>query len=294
MKSLRSLINKEEAPEKAKNSAEKVKFSAAGVGRLLDLGESLYPHETWSANKLYASSLGYLTVPEFVLQYYDKNAVVRTISNNMGMAMEVGTAVHTYIQSRLMLAGVLHPRVEGNYYKEVRLEDEELRIVSKVDGFIDEDQIAELSSTKYSGTSEPRPLKLSLLEIKVLNEHKYKTTQEWTDISKEYRMQATATQKIGGYDRTIFMIVDRGSLNYRFIVYRGEDHLWDLIKGLSNEIFTHLRNLTRPEGFKDEWLNGMTWEQWTRFHIDRQPKRKWLHVGEVREELSSNDGFMIC
>lgn len=293
MKSLRSLINNEEAP-KVKNSAEKVKFSAAGVGRLLDLGESLYPHETWSANKLYASSLGYLTVPEFVLQYYDKTAVVRTISNNMGMAMEVGTAVHTYIQSRLMLAGVLHPRAEGNFYKEVRLEHEDLRIVSKVDGFIDEDQIAELSSTKYNGTPEPRPLKLSLLEIKVLNEHKYKTTQEWTDITKEYRMQATATQKIGGYDRTIFMIVDRGSLNYKFIVYRGEDHLWDLITNLSNEIFTHLRNLTRPDGFKDEWLKGMTWEQWTKFHIERQPKRKWLHIGEVQEELSSNDGFMIC
>jgi hypothetical protein len=293
MKSLRSLVNKTEEPT-FKNSADKVKFSAAGVGRLLDMGEALYPHETWSANKLYASSLGYLTVPEFVLQYYDKTAVVRNITHNLGMAMEVGTAVHTYIQSRLMLAGVLHPRAEGNFYKEVRLEDENLRIVSKVDGLIDEGQIAELSSTKLTGEPEPRPLTLSLLEIKVLNEHKYKCTKEWTDISKEYRMQATATQKIGGYDRTIFMIVDRGSLSYRFIVYRAEEHLWELITSLSNEIFTHLRNLTRPEGFKDEWLRGMTWEQWTRFHIERQPKRKWLHVGEIQEELSSNDDFMIC
>lgn len=293
MKSLRSLVNKTEEPT-FKNSADKAKFSAAGVGRMLDLGESLYPHETWSANKLYASSLGYLTVPEFVLQYYDRDSVVRTIGHNLGMAMEVGTSVHNYIQSRLMLAGVLHPRAEGKFYKEVRLEDENLRIVSKVDGLVDEDQIAELSSTKFSGKAEARPLKLTLLEIKVLNEHRYKCTKEWTDISKEYRMQATATQKIGGYDRTIFMIVDRGSLSYRFIVYRAEEHLWDLITGLSNEIFAHLRNLTRPEGFKDEWLKGMTWEQWTKFHIDRQPKRKWLHVGEVREELSSNDDFMIC
>lgn len=291
MRFLRAIDDSQATPV---NQVEKLKITAAGVGRMLDLGESLYPHRTWSADKLYASSLGYLTVPEYVLQYFDKDAVVRKVGHNLGMAMEVGTAVHSYIQSRLMLAGVLHPKIDGTEYKEVRLVDDHYRIVAKVDGLVDEAQIAELSSTKFSGEAQPRPLQLDLFEIKVLNEHKYKNTKTWQDISIEYRMQATATQRIGKYPRTIFMIVDRGTLSFRFIVYRGEDHLWERITKLSDEIFYHLRTLTKPEGFKDEWLKGMTWEQWVNYHIQRKPSRKWLHlVGESIDDSEDTGGFVI-
>ena len=279
---------------KALNDVEKLKFTAAGVTRLIEMGEQLYPHNNWASNKLYASGLGYTSVPEFVLQYFDHHALTRSISANAGMAMEAGTAVHNYLQSRLMLAGVLHPRIEGHVYKEQRFECEKYRIVSKVDGLVDEQQLAELGSKGFSGQAEARPLNLDLLEIKLLSTHKYQSIKTWQDISIEYRLQAVATQRISGYPRTIFMLVDRGSLSFRFIVYRGEDHLWQRITTMSTEIFAHLKDLTRPEGFKDEWLKGMTWEQWVNYHIERQPKRKWFHKENTEEETSEGGGFIIA
>lgn len=297
MRSLRAMLG-HEVKEPAK-PVEKLKFSAAGVERLIQLGETLYPTKNWAANKLYASNLGYTSVPLFVLQYFDHLAIKRKISANLGMSMEVGTAVHQYIQNRLMVANCLHPKSENEFYKEPRFECPEYRIVSKVDGLVDEGQLAEFSAKKFVGDiGEARPLSLDLLEIKVLNDHSYKNTKTWQDISREYRMQATATQKISGYQRTIFMIVDRGSLKFRFIVYKGEEHLWQFIQNMSVDIFKHLRNLTRPEGFEDDWLivNGqrLSWEQWTKYHIDRQPKRKWLHLGDEKEETSFSGGFIIA
>lgn len=288
MKSLRALVGE----PKAKNVAEKLKFSAAGVERLLEIGENLYPKETWSANKLYASGLGYTSVPEFVASYFDKDILPKNFSAKVCMSMEAGTAIHNYIQSRLMFAGVLHPKADSKFYKELRFEDEELRVVSKVDGLVDEMQLAELGKKGFEGEPEPRPLKLDLLEIKVLNSHTYEKTKEWPDISLPYRMQATATQKISGYERTIFMVVNRADWSFRFIVYRAEEHLWDTIKKMSEDIFNHLRNLTKPEGFKDEWLvvneTKLEWDQWVQYHIDRQPKRKWLHKVEEDDKLEQS------
>jgi hypothetical protein len=294
-KSLRVLMGKDEPPA----PVEKVKFTAAGVDRLLAFGESIYPHKNWSSNKLYASGIGYTTVAEFVLQYFDHTAIVKSFGPEVCMAMEAGTALHEYIQSRLMLAGVLHPKIDGTQYVEQRFECPEYRIVAKVDGLIDEMQLAELGKKGLEIKHEPRPLKLDLFEIKVFNGYNYEKTKTWQDISYQYRMQATATQKISGYPRTIFMFVNIDTKKYRFVVYRAEETLWDKIKAMSTEIFTHLRNLTRPEGFKDEWLqvNGqkLTWEQWTQFHIQQHPKRKWLHLeGNPAEEERQTGGFFIA
>lgn len=284
-----------------KNPAEKVKFSAAGFSRVLDFGERKYPTKHWPNSKLYASGLGYVNIPEFVLQYFDHNALPpKVFPSSVGQAMEAGTAVHEYIQSRLLAAGCIHPQQQGLKYEEPRFECERYRIVAKADGLISEEQIAELGAIKPSLDNEPRPLKLDLFEIKVLNNHRYKNTKEWTDISREYRLQATATQKISGYERTIFMIVDRDSMNARFIYYRAEDHLWQFITEMSDTIFTHLRELSRPEGFLDDWLtvNGvrMGWDQWVQYHINRQPKRKWLHLENSLEDDGpiEEGGFIIA
>lgn len=295
---LRDMIGKvNEVKASVKNSSEKCKMTAVGLKRILDLGERLYPKRNWPNTKLYASAIGYTNVPEFVLQYFDHTALVKEFPSTVVMAMETGTALHSFIQSRLMAAGCIHPKCEGVQYQEPRFEDETYRIVAKVDGLICEDQLAELGAKNFEGNVEPRPLKLDLLEIKVFNSFKYKNTKEWTDISREYRLQATATQKISGYDRTIFMIVDRDSMNYRFIVYRAEEHLWEFIKKLSTDIFTHLRELTRPEGFQDEWLrvNGvqLDWDQWVAHHINASPKRKWLHLGDTKEEDAGDGGGFL-
>lgn len=302
MKSLRSMIGmSEELKPTLKNPADKAKFSGAAFARVLDLGERQFPKKHWPNSKLYASGLGYVSIPEFVLQYFDHQALPpKVFPASVGQAMEVGTAVHEYIQSRLLVAGCIHPQQQGPKYDEPRFECERYRIVAKVDGLISEDQIAELGATKPLINNEPRPLKLDLLEIKVLNNHRYKNTKEWPDISREYRLQATATQKISGYERTLFMIVDRDSLNARFIVYRAEDHLWDFITQMSDTIFTHLRELSRPEGFLDDWLtvNGvrMGWDQWVQYHINRQPKRKWLHLENSSEDDGpiEDGGFIIA
>lgn len=296
MKSLRSLVSSEIVPPP--KQVEKLKFSAAGVQRMIDLGEKMYPTKTWSASSLYASGLGYTTVNSFILQYFDCHhpAAKKSFSGNAGCAMEVGTAVHHYLQNRLMIVNCLHPKAEGNIYQEMRFEDKELRIVSKVDGLIDEHQLAEFSGTKFEGDiEEPRPLNLDLLEIKVLASHKYETIKLWSDISLEYRMQATATQKISGYKRTIFMFVDRGSLSFRFIVYKAEEHLWEQIKKLSTDIFSHLRVPKLPEDFPEEWLfvNGqkLSPQQWIDHHVSLHPKRHWLHLG--KDEIAAPEGSFL-
>lgn len=301
MKSLRALLNKEptnlEVP--APMHQEKLKFTAAGVERLLDVGQEKYPEKNWPATKLYASGLGYTSPGKFVYQYFDHIAAATKFSANVCMSMAAGTAIHEYIQSRLMLANCLHPRSETCHYKEPRFEDKELRIVSKVDGLVDEQQLADFGKkdTKVD-FDEARPLTLDLLEIKLVNSHTYKNTKLWSDVSLPYRLQATATQKISGYKRTIFMYIDRADFSFRFIVYRAEEQLWEDIKKLSHTAFKHLRELTRPDDFEEGWLvvNGikLTWEQFTRHHIERQPTRKWLHKHTDDSVGETSGGFYIA
>jgi hypothetical protein len=300
MKSLRALLNKDlanlEVP--APMHQEKLKFTAAGVERLLDVGQERYPERNWPATKLYASGLGYTSPGKFVYQYFDHVGAATKFSANVQMSMAAGTAIHEFIQSRLMLANVLHPKSETSHYKEPRFEDKELRIVSKIDGLVDEQQLADFGKkdTKVD-FDEARPLTLDLLEMKLVNSHTYKNTKMWSDISLPYRLQATATQKISGYPRTIFMFIDRADFSFRFIPYKAEEDLWVDIKKLSKTTFTHLRELTRPEDFLDDWLivNGvkLSWDQFVRFHIDRQKGRKWLHDSTCDDVSEYSGAFII-
>lgn len=284
MKSLRVMLGHEEPP-KAKLKS-KFEFTAAGVTRILEHGERKAAKPVWSAKNLYASGLGYVTIPEFILQYFEPQAKV--FPYNVALAMELGTASHNYFQDRLMRAGVLYPQQEdGDKYQEVRVECKEHRIVSKIDGLVSEEQLKEMGTTKwdFSKKWDERPLRMDLLEIKVINSFSYKNTQGPEDISEPYRMQATATQMISGYKRTVFMFVDRDSLNFRFIEYVAEPQLWDRITKMSADIFKHLRELTMPEGFDKSWIpQGMTWDQWVNMKIEQSPKRKWIHLEREEEE----------
>lgn len=195
-------------------------------------------------NRWISASKAYdVSIYDFVYGYFLANEEYTTVDDHF--RMEIGNAIHSTLQEKLVKIGALEAdSVERPYSCET------YGFVGRIDGII------------QSGAVVPKSKKIPdermHFEIKSCSEHAYGNILTQADIPIYYRAQAEIYQYMSGFSKTLFCFVSRASDATKCLVYEGKGELLTEMKSKAEKIWELIAKRELPyyvEITKDEWLD---------------------------------------
>jgi len=254
--------------QKEKQKRKLAPVTAAEIKRVLTTQED--PGDKFRRDNLWLSGIYYNTATQFVLDYWDPKPWNQTWTSMLHTT--IGNVVHEYVQEKLHAAGVLFPQYDTPKYKEIRIFDPLYRFSGRLDGLLAKDFMKALGATTPKELPED-PGELLHLEIKTMGSDKFQQTKTASDLMPGYKSQASITQKIIDKEGTLFLLIDKGSLNMRTLWYPGEEMYWNAATALSTTVFQAIENETLPleDGQTEEQLLGMSFKDWLAEKRENKP-----------------------
>lgn len=281
------------------------------------------PLEESHTDYLRTSQIKGLCPREFVFHYWNP-IPHKSFDATSRLKMDAGTDAHARFQNQFLgpmriLYGNWRPNglgdcdakdyrgfwKPGHHYIEDNMWNEEYRISGHLDGWICLNRLEFLkkNAKKLKGMDLVEemaliPMKLVPWELKTLSKFQFAKMKEPQDIPDYYRSQATTYQWLSDppdVDETLFTLVERDTMTFKDLVYKGEEMFINEAKRKAKIIWEAIRDETLPDSMmkcsnpKAPAGKGCVYHEpcWQRTfdmkkHIDacrhEQPTRKWLDL----------------
>lgn len=283
-------------------------------------------YESYEKEWIRASQAFNICPRQFVINYWKPAEKKESVDFESRLRMDIGTYLHSYYQNKILgPAQILYgfwkngEEIHQGYqpdphweYVEATVKDEVLRLSGHVDGIICGNRIeflySKLKNIDFSDKTWrsifdtfDSPEDRALFELKTCNNWVMDALVGPSSIAGYYRLQATIYQKLSGYNKTVFVYLNRDTLKKRVLVYTGEQSLWDDLVKKAEVIWDCIKNRKLPTadlpcktikdkrakqcGASGDCFNVMfnhgpdkqkRFEAWVEKQIALQPNRKFL------------------